>query len=171
MVHSPVLVLIVLLVTVLAAETTPAISSVKTIAIAGMRSLLTFIVFPFLRKGTPWVGVRDAAGTGPTSADVRNTWDTPHQGLSPVRATRLGGPTARYMAGLAEAFQSLARRLPEDGSALVISHGGIIEAATVACLPDKDFSAWTVSSSYCEGVRLHVLEGCFVDAEPLPVAL
>jgi len=88
-----------------------------------------------------------------------------------MRATRLGGPTARYMAGLAEAFQSLARRLPEDGSTLVISHGGIIEAATVACLPDKDFSAWTVSSSYCEGVRLHVLEGRFVDAKPLPVAL
>src|ERR1700680_4461652 len=63
-----------------------------------------------------------------------------------VRAARLGGPTARYMAGLAEAFQSLACRVPEDGKALVISHGGIIEAATVACLPGRDFATWTVSS-------------------------
>ena len=87
-----------------------------------------------------------------------------------VRAARLGGPTARYMAGLAEAFQSLVRRVPEGGSALVISHGGIVEAATVACLPDRDFSGWTVSASYCEGVRLHVVAGRFVDAEPLSVA-
>jgi hypothetical protein len=75
------------------------------------------------------------------------------------------------VAGLAEAFQSLARRVPEDGNALVISHGGIVEAAMVACLPDRDFSEWTVSSSYCEGVRLHFVAGRFVDAEPLSVAM
>ena len=88
-----------------------------------------------------------------------------------VRAARLGSPTARYLARLAEMFQTLARRVPEDANALVISHGGIIEAATVACLADKDFSAWNASAGYCEGVRLHVVDGRFIDAEPLSIAI
>ncbi|HLZ09028.1 MAG TPA: histidine phosphatase family protein [Chloroflexota bacterium] len=86
-----------------------------------------------------------------------------------ARAARLGGATARYLADLAEAFQSLAGRLPEGGRALVVSHGGVIEAATVACLPDKDYSGWDTSCGYCEGVRFHLTDGAFTDAEVLTV--
>ena len=86
-----------------------------------------------------------------------------------VRAARLGRVTARYMTGLAGLFQALARRPPEDGRALVVSHGGVIEAATVACLPDKDYSGWDASCGYCEGVRFHLVDGRFGDAEVLRV--
>ena len=84
-----------------------------------------------------------------------------------ARAAQLGGATARYLNDLAEAFQALARRLPEGGRALVVSHGGVIEAATVACLPDKDYSGWDASCDYCEGVRFHLTDGRFSDAEVL----
>ena len=86
-----------------------------------------------------------------------------------ARASQPGGATARYLARLAAVFQALARRLPEDGRALVVSHGGVLEAATVACLPHKDYSGWDASSGYCEGVRFHLVGGRFSDAEVLKV--
>ena len=86
-----------------------------------------------------------------------------------ARAARLGGATAQYLSGLAEAFQALARRLPKGGRALVVSHGGVIEAATVACLPDKDYAGWDASCDYCEGVRFHLVDGRFGVAEVLRV--
>ena len=86
-----------------------------------------------------------------------------------ARAARLGGATADYLTGLAEVFQALARRLPEGSRALVISHGGVVEAATVAYLPDKDYSGWDTSCDYCEGVRLYLVNGHFSDAEALTV--
>lgn len=84
-----------------------------------------------------------------------------------ARAARLKGATARYLADLAEQFRELGRRLPEDGRALVISHGGTVEAAAVACLPDNDFSGWNSSGDYCEGIRLVLVDGRFSGAEPL----
>jgi broad specificity phosphatase PhoE len=86
-----------------------------------------------------------------------------------ARAARLGGAIAPYLRELAGLFEALARRLPADGRALVISHGGVLEAATVACLPDKDYTGWNASASYCEGIRLHVSEGRISDAERLAV--
>jgi broad specificity phosphatase PhoE len=86
-----------------------------------------------------------------------------------VRAARPGGPTARYLSELAGVFQALASRLPADGQALVISHGGVVEAAAVACLPDKDYSGWDTTASYCEGIRLYVTGGRITDAELLTV--
>jgi broad specificity phosphatase PhoE len=84
-----------------------------------------------------------------------------------ARAAQLGGATAHYLSDLAEQFLALAHRLPEGGRALVVSHGGVVEAATVACLPDKDYFGWTTSSDYCEGVRLYLINGQFSDAEAL----
>jgi broad specificity phosphatase PhoE len=86
-----------------------------------------------------------------------------------ARAADLGGAVARYLSELAGLFQALANRLPRDGQALVISHGGVLEAATVACLPDKDYTGWDTTCSYCEGIRLHVANGRFTDAELLTV--
>ena len=40
-----------------------------------------------------------------------------------------------YTQALAELLHSIARTLPEDGRALIISHGGIVEAGTIGCLP------------------------------------
>lgn len=84
-----------------------------------------------------------------------------------VRAARRGGATAHYLAELAEQFLALARRLPEGGRALIVSHGGVVEAATVACLSDKDYAGWDTSANYCEGVRLYLVDGQFRDVDVL----
>ena len=52
-------------------------------------------------------------------------------------------------------LRSIAAKLPPDGRALLVSHGGIIEAGVVGLLPDLDYSTWGASCERCEGVRLH----------------
>jgi broad specificity phosphatase PhoE len=52
-------------------------------------------------------------------------------------------------------LRRIADSIPDEGRALVVSHGGIIELGVVGLLPDYDFSAWGMSCGYCEGVRLH----------------
>ena len=78
-----------------------------------------------------------------------------------------GGATARYLSDLAELFQSLASRLPANGQALVISHGGVIEASVVACLPEKRYDDWITAADYCAGVRFHIEGNHFHDVEIL----
>jgi broad specificity phosphatase PhoE len=71
-----------------------------------------------------------------------------------ARAIHLGGATARFARAQAELLRAIALRLPGGGRALVISHGGIVEAGAIGCLPDGDHAAWGRACDYCEGVRL-----------------
>jgi broad specificity phosphatase PhoE len=51
----------------------------------------------------------------------------------------------------------------DDGeTALVVSHGGMIEPALVACLPDADHARWGALFGHCDGARLGFEEGRFV---------
>jgi broad specificity phosphatase PhoE len=59
-----------------------------------------------------------------------------------------------YTQSLAELWRSIVRVLPENGRALIISHGGIVEAGTIGCLPSATRVAYGTACSYCEGVRL-----------------
>lgn len=70
------------------------------------------------------------------------------------RALRQGRAAARFCAEQAALLAGIARSLPDGGRALVISHGGIIEAGAVAALPNADHAAWGGHLSYCEGVLL-----------------
>jgi broad specificity phosphatase PhoE len=69
-------------------------------------------------------------------------------------AAAKGRATARFAAALAKRWGRLAATLPEGGRLLIISHGGIIEAGAVGCLPDADHRTWGRALDYCEGVRL-----------------
>jgi broad specificity phosphatase PhoE len=71
-----------------------------------------------------------------------------------ARAISKGGAAARFARGQARLLRQIAKSLPEGGSALVISHGGILEAAAIGCLPEADHAAWGPHCDYCEGVRL-----------------
>ena len=71
-----------------------------------------------------------------------------------ARAARADGVTARYARQLGDVMRSIAAALPEGGRALVVSHGGIVEASAVGCRPDDDFAGWGPSCGYCEGIRL-----------------
>ncbi|TYB35919.1 hypothetical protein FXF50_21565 [Micromonospora sp. AP08] len=54
--------------------------------------------------------------------------------------------------------------VPEGSGALLVSHGGCIEPALVACLPQADHPSWGLSSGHCDGARLIFDNGHFVDA-------
>ncbi len=86
-----------------------------------------------------------------------------------ARAIRLGRATARFARAQAELLRAIALALPEGGRALVISHGGIVEAGAIGCLPDADHAAWGQACDYCEGVRLTFDSGRFTDIELLRV--
>ncbi len=65
-----------------------------------------------------------------------------------------GGAATRFALKLAAFLGDIAWRLPEDGRALVISHGGFVEVATIVSLPDHDLTQWGPACDYCEGVEL-----------------
>jgi broad specificity phosphatase PhoE len=84
-------------------------------------------------------------------------------------AARRGGAAGQYARSQAAIITEIARSLPDGGAALVISHGGIVEAQTIGCLPDMDFTGWGGYCSYCEGARLQFDGKRFVAGEVLRV--
>lgn len=99
--------------------------------------------------------------------DLGADWDA---GFSAYAAAmKKGGPVTEYGQSLAELWQMIAESITEGGSALLVTHGGIVEAGAVACLPEADHAAWGAGVDYCEGVRLSFETGRFVDVEILRV--
>jgi len=86
-----------------------------------------------------------------------------------ARVIRQGGATARFAFRQADLWRSIVRALPDSGRALIITHGGIVEAGAVACLPQVDHATWGPSCDYCEGVRLAFDGEQFTAAELLRV--
>ena len=86
-----------------------------------------------------------------------------------ARAARRGGATARFGRRQADLWRRIAAALPDGGRALVITHGGVIEAGAVMALPDADHAAWGATCSYCEGVRLGFDGHAFTSAEILRI--
>ncbi len=86
-----------------------------------------------------------------------------------ARVIEQGGATARFARAQAQTWRSIARVLPYGGRALVITHGGIVEAGAVACLPQADHNTWGPACDYCEGVRLSFNGETFTAAEILRV--
>lgn len=84
---------------------------------------------------------------------------------------RQGRAAARYGRTLADLWRTMAESLPERGAALIVTHGGIVEAGAVACLPDSDHAAWGPFMRCCEGVRLYYEGEEFVAAQLLRVPL
>ncbi len=76
---------------------------------------------------------------------------------------------ARYAQALAELWRSIVRALPEGGRALIITHGGIIEAGTIGCWPPSTRGSRIAACGYCEGVRLTFDRDTVVNIEFLRV--
>lgn len=84
-------------------------------------------------------------------------------------AIRQLGATYQFARKLANFYQKLVQSLPEDGRALVINHGGVVELSAAACLPETDLTFLGDYVEYCEGVRLTWEDGAFTQAEILRV--
>ncbi|MBI3741423.1 MAG: hypothetical protein HY257_06670 [Chloroflexi bacterium] len=94
----------------------------------------------------------DAIGIMPGDANAEINW--PQSFANIARVIARGGAGARFAREQARVWRALVAALPENGRALVISHGGMIEAGAIACAPDADHRAWGDALGYCEGARL-----------------
>jgi broad specificity phosphatase PhoE len=62
---------------------------------------------------------------------------------------------ATLAAMLARAWREIAGRLEEGQTALIVTHGHLIETGALALLPQASVSEWGGAIAECEGVRLH----------------
>ncbi|HJN92495.1 MAG TPA: hypothetical protein QGF05_07190 [Dehalococcoidia bacterium] len=96
---------------------------------------------------------RDVLATMGAAAFANYQWPQP---IGRAARVLLGdGAAGEFAAAQAELLVEIAAGLPPDGAALIISHGGIVEAGAVALLPQADHAAWGPAIGYVEGVRLH----------------
>ena len=91
----------------------------------------------------------------------RWTWEAPFVRFAQVVAQ--GGATARMGQRQQEAWMQALESAPLDGQVLVISHGRVIEAGLVSCLPHADFATWGAALHHCEGVGMQYAAGRFTD--------
>jgi broad specificity phosphatase PhoE len=83
-------------------------------------------------------------------------------------AIQSGRAAMKYAKKLAKYYDGILDAISDDGAALVINHGGVVEIGVAGCLPDFDFSSWGGSVEYCEGARLF-WDKKFIRAEELRV--
>ncbi len=86
-----------------------------------------------------------------------------------LKASRNSREVSQYTQALGELLRSIVRTLPDGGRGLIISHGGIVEAATIGCLPADTHFADDAACGYCEGVRLTFDDKAVVSVEMLRV--
>ena len=103
-------------------------------------------------------------------ADVEREVPWPQPFAAYARAVRRGGAAQYYGEQLAGYYARLTEYLEDNGAALVINHGGIVEMGVTASFPDADYKSWGEAVYYCEGARLTWEDGKFVNAEVLRVA-
>ena len=96
-------------------------------------------------------------------------WDAGYLAFAEAIRRAPAGAVARYSKAMMDLHRGLAERLPEGGRALIVSHGAVVEASALGCLPANDFSDWGPACDYCEGVRLFFEGGAFTNGEPLRV--
>jgi len=84
-----------------------------------------------------------------------------------ARAFALGGATTKACLAQAALLRSIAAELPENGRALVVSHGGIIEEGVVGLLPHFAYEDWGPSCERCEGVLMRFEGDVCIGAELL----
>jgi broad specificity phosphatase PhoE len=97
--------------------------------------------------------------------DAELAWDAGFAAFA--QAYQRGGEAARVMQRHGRFLTEVAAALPKGGTALVVSHGAIVEAGVIGCLPEWDYSGWGGSCSWCEGARLFFDGERFVEAQVL----
>lgn len=94
------------------------------------------------------------SGYLPGVVDHHEQWRWP----TPYRRYAYLLQRSNALAAVAEAHRviwtQIVQTVPNHGAALVIGHGGGIEPALVACLPDADHQSWGPPFAHCDGARL-----------------
>lgn len=101
--------------------------------------------------------------------DKEVAWDEGFNKLARYVRAEPQSIVANFSNALAKLHVDIARSLPEGGRALIISHGGFVEASAVGCMPNIDYETWGPSCNYCEGIRLTFDADEFKECELLRV--
>ena len=101
------------------------------------------------------------------NVDAELPW--PFSFAEAARVVQQGGAAARFARKQADLWRTVVASVPDGASALVITHGGIVELGAVGCLPQADHASWGQYCDCCEGVRLSFDGQAFVAAEILRV--
>ncbi len=80
---------------------------------------------------------------------------------------RGAGAAAKMAKAYRRALLDVVRSLGDGKAALVVSHGGVVEASAMACMPGADADALGRPVGYCEGIRLVFDRDVCVSAEIL----
>lgn len=86
--------------------------------------------------------------------DLEVYWDGDFDEFPP--AYRQKKHLYEFAVKLREYIKTIAKSLPENGNALIISHGGVVQAAAAGCFPEKDFREFGRSPKYCEGIKIFI---------------
>ena len=105
------------------------------------------------------------SGYVPGLLDHHAQWSWPHPYARYAELIAQGGAVAHIAATIRTALIRIVAAVPDGSAALLISHGGTIEPALVACLPDADHTSWGAALSHLDGARLTFDNGTFVDIQ------
>jgi broad specificity phosphatase PhoE len=100
---------------------------------------------------------------GEVEHHAQHTWRHPYCRYAELLAA--GGGLAGLAATMRALFVEALGAIPDGSAALVVSHGGTIEPALVACLPRDDHALWGGPMGHCDGARLAFADGDFVSME------
>jgi broad specificity phosphatase PhoE len=115
----------------------------------------------------PELAGHDGRGeTFPGMDDV--DWDAGYAGFA--RLFEQGGQFAAFANAQMNVWRRIVHGMSDGGRALIIGHGGFIEAVAVAAFPKADYEAWGRATRHCEGVLVHIDQDTFVNIEILRVS-
>jgi broad specificity phosphatase PhoE len=106
--------------------------------------------------------------TLPAGFEDEINWDAGYPAFVDAIRKSPDGVVARYARSMLDLHTQFAGKLKEGESALVISHGGVVEASAVGCVPEADYEGWP-DCDYCEGIRLTYDSGRFTHVELLRI--
>ena len=94
----------------------------------------------------------DALGHLPRSVFDKCAWPSSFAEMSLALSRHKS--VASFAQKQADLWSDIANQIPELGSALIITHGAIIELGMLASLPEENHVTWGTAIGYCEGMRL-----------------
>lgn len=90
--------------------------------------------------------------TSSDAIEAEINWDAGFEAWAQVM--KKGGMAFYFGQTQATLWRSSAEALPENGRALIITHGGFMEAGTSGLFPEDVVAELGMFCSYCEGVRV-----------------
>jgi broad specificity phosphatase PhoE len=105
------------------------------------------------------------AGDGPGQVSRHEQWSWPDPYLRYAELIQADEGLAAAAQAHRDLWAALVQGVPDSATALVVSHGGIIEPALVACLPGSNHASWGAPFSHCDGARLGYNNGRFITVQ------